>query len=159
MARAKRAKKRRSQPDPIYNDVLVTKLINRIMKSGKKTIAQKHVYTALEEIKKKTKKDPVEVFHQALENIKPKMEVRSRRVGGATYQVPYPVRGARRNSLAIRWLVESARSLPNQQFKTFSDKLVAEIFNASKGEGKAMTKREEVHRMADANKAFAHFRW
>ncbi|MGB9911427.1 MAG: 30S ribosomal protein S7 [Microgenomates group bacterium] len=159
MPRSGPVKKRVLPPDPIYNSRLVTRLINRVMKDGKKTIAQKHVYKAFEIIKEKTGKNPLEIFTQALENIKPTMEVRPRRVGGAAYQVPMPVRGSRRESLAIRWLVLYARQRPNKEYHHFYEKLAAEIMDAFQNQGGAVKKKEEVHRMAEANKAFAHFRW
>lgn len=159
MPRKGPVKPREVKPDPIYNSRLVTKLINRSMRDGKKTVAQKQVYGAFELIKKETKKDPLEIFSQAVENIKPTMEVRPRRVGGAAYQVPMPVRGPRRESLAIRWLILAARSRPNSQYHTYAEKLAAEIMDAAKGEGGAVRKRQEMERMAEANRAFAHFRW
>lgn len=158
--RGKRAKKQPIQPDPIYGNRLITRVINRVMKDGKKTIAQKQVYKAIEIIAKKTKsEEPVEIFRQALENIKPNVEVRPRRVGGAAYQVPVPVKGDRREALAIRWLIEAGRKRPNSQYKLFSEKLAAELLDAYKNEGEAIRKKETSHKMADANKAFAHFRW
>ncbi len=138
---------------------MVTKLINRSMKDGKKSVAAKEVYEAFEIIKEKTGSDPVKVFDQALENIKPTMEVRPRRVGGAAYQVPMQVRGPRRESLGIRWLVASANSKSNTEFHTYAEKLAAEIIDASKGEGVSVKKRQDVERVAESNKAFAHFRW
>jgi len=159
MSRSKRAKKRLPPQDPIYNNRLVGRLINRIMKSGKKTIAQKHVYQALKIIKGKTKEDPLNSLRQAIDKIKPSMEVRPRRVGGTVYQVPMPVKGDRRESLAIRWLVLAARKQPNKKYHTFSEKLAAEVLDNIKGEGGAIKKKQDAHRMAEANKAFAHFRW
>ncbi len=155
----KEIKKREIAPDPLYKSVLVAKLINRSIISGKKTVAQRQVYQALKLIEEREKKDPLSVFNQALENIKPQMEVRPRRIGGAAYQVPMPVRGERQISLAIRWLILAARSRPNKEYHTFAEKLCAEIIDAAKGEGGAVRKKEEVHRLAEANKAFAHFRW
>jgi len=152
-------KKRTLPPDAIYQSRLVTRLINRVMKDGKKTIAQKQVYKAFELIKEKTQKKPLEIFTKALENVKPTMEVRPRRVGGAAYQVPMPVRGDRKESLAIRWLVLYARQRPNSEYHHFYEKLAAEILDAAQNQGGAVKKKEEVHRMAEANKAFAHFRW
>lgn len=157
--RSKRIKKRLVAPDEIYGNRLVARLINQIMKDGKKTIAQKQVYRTLDKIKEKMKEDPLEVLRQATENIKPNMEVRSRRVGGAAYQVPTPVKGERREALAIHWLILAARNRPNSQYHSFSEKLIAEIFDAQKGEGEAIKKKENTHKMAEANKAFAHFRW
>ena len=159
MPRTGRVKKRITPLDPIYNSRLVTRLVNRVMRAGKKTIAQKHVYQAFDLIKKKTKKEPLEIFTLALENIKPSMEVRPRRVGGAAYQIPIPVRGDRRESLAIRWLIQAARARPNKEYHHFFQKLAAEILDAASREGGAVKKKENIHRMAEANRAFAHFRW
>jgi small subunit ribosomal protein S7 len=139
--------------------MLVTKLINRAMYDGKKTIAQKEVYTAFKQIKETTKEEGIAVFTKALENIRPTMEVRARRIGGAAYQVPVQVRGRRQEALSIRWLVESARSRSNSEYHTFAEKLAAEIMDAAKGEGVAVKKRQDVEKVAEANKAFAHFRW
>lgn len=157
--RGKRAPKRTIAPDELYQSRIVTRLINRVMRQGKKTIAQKHAYRAFDLVKEKTKKDPLEVFQDALENVKPRMEVRPRRVGGASYQVPIPVRGERRESLAIRWLIQAARAKPNKEYHHFYQKLAAEIMEAAKREGGAVRKKEEVHKIAEANRAFAHFRW
>ena len=159
MARRGRAKPRKIEPDPIYNNKVVTKLVNRSMKEGKKSVAQKQVYGAFEIIKEKTKSDPIEVFLKAVDAIKPTMEVRPRRVGGAAYQVPMPVRGPRRESLAIRWLILAARARPNSEYHTYAEKLATEIMDAAKGEGGAVKKRQDMERMAEANRAFAHFRW
>jgi len=145
--------------DPVYNSRLVTRLINRVMKDGKKSIAIKQVYEAFKYIGEQTKQPAEEVFRVALENIKPVMEVRSRRVGGAAYQVPTPVRGDRRESLAIRWLVTCSRLRPNKEFHHFYLKLATEIIAASKNEGETLKKKDNMHKMAEANKAFAHFRW
>ena len=147
-----------TEPDPIYKNRLITKLINRSMRDGKKTVTQRQVYKALDLIKSEGE-DPIKIFSQAMDNIKPTMEVRPRRVGGAAYQVPVPVRGKRKESLAIRWLVQAARSRPNSEFHTFGDKLAVELKDAAKGEGLAVKKRTDVERMAEANRAFAHFRW
>lgn len=146
-------------PDPIYNNRLVTRLINRVMQQGKKAVAQKQVYEAFEKIEKETKQKPLEVFQQAIENAKPNMEVRPRRIGGAAYQVPLPVRGDRKESLAIRWLIKAAKARPNKEYHRFSLKLAAELIEAAKGEGGAVQRKRDIHRLADANKAFAHFRW
>lgn len=159
MPRRSRMRARKAQPDAIYGKEVVEKLINRSMKDGKKSVAQKQVYRAFEIVGEKTKKDPVEVFLAALASIKPTMEVRSRRVGGAAYQVPTPVRGKRQESLGIRWLIEAARSRPNSDFHTYAEKLATEIIEAAEGEGLAIKKKQEVERMAEANRAFAHFRW
>jgi small subunit ribosomal protein S7 len=159
MARRGQTKPRRIEPDPIYQNVVVTKITNRCTKDGKKSVAQKEVYGALKIIKEKTGQDPIKVLEKALENIKPNMEVRPRRVGGAAYQVPISVRGPRRESLGIRWLVLAARSRSNSEFKTFADKLAVEIMDSAKGEGSAVKKRQDMERVAEANRAFAHFRW
>lgn len=159
MPRRGGVKPRKIEPDFVYKNVLVTKLINRSMKSGKKSIAQKQVYRAFEIIKEKTKEDPINVFSKALNNVRPTMEVRPRRVGGAAYQVPMPVRGDRKDALAIRWLIFSAGSRSNSEFRTYSNKLAAEIIDAANGEGGAVKKRTDMEKMAEANKAFAHFRW
>jgi small subunit ribosomal protein S7 len=144
------------QEDPLYKDKLVTKLINKVMYDGKKGIAQKICYGAFDIVKQKTGKDPLEVFHEALKNVMPVLEVRPRRVGGATYQVPMEVRQERRLSLGIRWLVEYAR---NRGERTMKEKLAAEIMDAANNTGGAVKKKEETHKMAEANKAFAHYRW
>ncbi|MBI4033021.1 MAG: 30S ribosomal protein S7 [Candidatus Blackburnbacteria bacterium] len=157
--RKSQAKLRDVKEDPVYKNKLVTKLINRSMKDGKRAIAQKHIYTAFEKVAGETKNDALKVFFEAIENIKPEMEVRSRRIGGAAYQVPSPVRGPRKESLAIRWLIQAANSRSNSEFKTYANKLAAEILAASKNEGGAIAKRQEMERIAEANKAFAHFRW
>ncbi|AKM79743.1 MAG: 30S ribosomal protein S7 [Candidatus Beckwithbacteria bacterium GW2011_GWB1_47_15] len=159
MPRSKQVKKRQVAPDPRYNSRLVSKLINKILRHGKKSAAQKQIYLTLEILKEKSQKDPLDVLNQALGNIQPAMEVRSRRVGGAAYQVPMPVRGERREALSIRWLVTAARSRPNSQFHRFADKLSAEILDAAVGQGGAMDRKNQTHKMAEANKAFAHFRW
>ncbi|MFC1711854.1 30S ribosomal protein S7 [Patescibacteria group bacterium] len=160
MPRSGRIKKKQILPDPIYASRIVAKLINRVMKDGKKEIASKLVYGSLDKIKVILKiENPLIVLEDALENIKPQMEVRSRRVGGAAYQVPMPVKGERKETLAIRWLIQAARNRSNKEYKTFLDKLAAEIIDAYNNEGGAMKKRENTIKMADANKAFAHFRW
>ncbi len=159
MPRSSNIRKREIEPDLIYGSRLVTRLINRVMESGKKDIARKNVYQAFSIIKEKEKKEPLEVFRQAMENMKPIMEVRSRRVGGAAYQVPMPVKGNRKESLAIRWLVLETRRKPNSQFHTFAEKLAAEIIDAYHNTGGAIGKKAQIEKMADANKAFAHFRW
>lgn len=150
---------RKIEPDPIYNNGIVTKFINRMMKGGKKSVAQTQMYASFEIIKEKAEKDPLKVFLQAIENTKPSMEVRPRRVGGAAYQIPMSVRGTRRESLAIRWLILAARARSSAEFHSFSQKLAAELIDASKNEGGAVQKRKDIERMAEANKAFAHFRW
>jgi len=148
--------KREVLPDPLYNDKVVTKLINKIMYDGKKGIAQKICYGAFDIIKEKTGKDPLEVFEQALNNVMPVLEVKARRVGGATYQVPMEVRPERRQALGIRWLVNYSRLRGE---KTMKERLAAEIMDAANSMGGAFKKKEETHRMAEANKAFAHYRW
>lgn len=158
MPRRRRAKPRKIQPDPIYKNVLVTKLINRSMREGKKSVAQKQVYKAFE-LLKENGHDPMQVFSRAMDNIRPSMEVRPRRVGGAAYQVPMPVRGPRKDSLAIRWLIFAARARSNSEYHSFSEKLAAELADAANGEGGAVKKRTDMERMAEANRAFAHFRW
>jgi small subunit ribosomal protein S7 len=138
---------------------MVTKLINRAMIDGKKSVVEKQVYNAFEIIAEKTKEDPMAVFTKAMENIEPSMEVRPRRIGGAAYQVPMSVRGARKQSLGIRWLVTMSRQRSNSEYHTYAEKLAAEIIDAAKGEGLSVKKRQDVEKMAEANKAFAHFRW
>jgi small subunit ribosomal protein S7 len=145
--------------DAVYSSVMITKLINRVMKDGKKNAARKQIYQAMDLIKSKTNEDPMPFFLTALENIKPQMEVRARRIGGAAYQVPVPVRGPRRDSLALRWLIHAARSRPNTEFHSFAEKLTAELMDAANNTGVAVKKKLDTHRMAEANKAFAHFRW
>jgi small subunit ribosomal protein S7 len=159
MARKGTIRPRKIEADPVYGSVMLTKLINRSMKDGKKSVIRKEIYSAMEIVKAKTGEDPVKVFDQAMENIKPNMEVRARRVGGAAYQVPQQVRGPRRDSLGIRWLVASANSKSNSEFHTFGEKMAAEIMDAAKGEGVSVKKRQEVEKVAEANKAFSHFRW
>lgn len=154
--RKRRAEKREVLPDPIYNSKVVTKLINNLMKDGKKGLAQKILYEAFDIVKEKTGQDPMEVFNKALENIKPALEVKSRRVGGATYQVPVEVRPERRQTLGLRWLVQYARLRGG---KSMAENLANEIIDASNGVGAAVKKREDTHKMAEANRAFAHYRW
>lgn len=157
--RAKAASIKRVLPDARYNSLEVAKLINRSMLDGKKSVAEANVYHALDLIAKTTGGKPLEVLTVALGNIKPKTEVRSRRVGGAAYQVPMPVTPRRQFSLSIRWLVEYAAARPNTEYHTFAEKLAAEVVDAFNNTGNAIKKRDDVHKMADANKAFAHFRW
>lgn len=159
MARAKGAPKRSVPQDPIYGSVKVTKLINRVMRDGKKSVATKQVYGAFDILKQKTNRDPIDAFEQVLKSVSPVMEVRSRRVGGAAYQVPTPVRAPRAFSLAVRWIVEEANKRPSTAFHTFAEKLAAEMLDALKNEGGAVAKKNAVHKMAEANKAFAHFKW
>ena len=154
--RKKRAVKRDVLKDPIYNSKLVTKLINRLMVDGKKGVAQTILYDAFEVIKEKTKKDPMEIYEKALENIKPALEVKARRVGGANYQVPIEVRPDRSQALGLRWLVQYARLRGGH---SMAENLANEIIDAATGMGAAVKKREDTHRMAEANKAFAHYRW
>lgn len=157
MTRKKRDYSRDILPDPRFQDVVVTKTINKIMRSGKKSVAEKAFYTALDMIgTKMANEQPLDVFHKALGNIRPLIEVRSRRVGGATYQVPTEVRGERAESLAIRWLVGSANSRSERRI---SERLANELLDAYNNRGGAVKKKEDTHKMADANKAFAHFRW
>jgi len=157
--RGKKSKIRPDQKDSRYQDVVVAKLINYVMVSGKKTIARKQVYSALEKAGKNLKKEPLMVLQNALDNIKPKMEVRSRRIGGAAYQIPVPVSARRRLSLALRWLVGAARQRANKKYHRFFLKLAAELIDACRNEGGAVKKKDDTHRMAEANKAFSHFRW
>ncbi len=158
MPRAGKIEKRVLMPDPIYNSRLVTRVINRVMSDGKKTVAQAQVYKALEVIEK-AGKNPVSIFETAINNVSPKMEVRARRVGGASYQVPTEVRGDRRESLAIRWLIEAARAKSNSQFHSFGEKLAAELLDAAESKGSAIKKKDDTLRAAEANRAFAHFKW
>ncbi|MDD5931989.1 MAG: 30S ribosomal protein S7 [Oscillospiraceae bacterium] len=156
MPRRGNVPKREVLPDPIYNSVLVTKLVNSIMLDGKKGVAQKVVYDAFNTIKEKTGKDPMEVFEAAMENIMPSLEIKARRVGGATYQVPMEVRPARRQTLGLRWLTNYSRS---RSEKNMADRLAGEIMDAANNTGNSVKKREDTHKMAEANKAFAHYRW
>lgn len=151
-------KKRKIEVDPVYKSLLLAKFINRAMKSGKKTVIQKEMYEAFELIKKQ-ELDPVKIFEAAIDNVGPRVEVKARRIGGAAYQVPVEVRGERKTSLAIRWLLEAVRKRSNKEYKTFSEKIAAELLDASKNLGEAIRKRDIAHKMAEANKAFAHFRW
>ena len=156
MSRKRRAPVRKVYPDPKFHSEVVSKFINSIMYDGKKTVAEKIVYEAIDKIKSKSKDEPIEVFNTAINNIKPTVEVRSRRVGGATYQVPVEVKSKRSQALALRWLVDSARK---RKDKHMSDKIFNELFDAYEKKGAAVKKREDVHKMAESNKAFAHFRW
>ncbi len=158
MSRSGKIKKKQIDADPIYGNKLLQRVINRVMRDGKKTVAEKVVYESLNLIKSRNL-DPLTVFNTALQNISPKMEVRPRRVGGASYQVPIEVRGERRISLAIRWLIAAARNRPNKQYHTFSEKLAAELIDAYNNTGEAVRKRDLTHRNAEANKAFSHFKW
>ncbi|MBD8890257.1 MULTISPECIES: 30S ribosomal protein S7 [Roseibium] len=156
MSRRHRAEKREINPDPKFGDMVVTKFMNSIMYDGKKSTAERIVYGAFDVIANKTRENPIEVFHAALENVMPQVEVRSRRVGGATYQVPVEVRSDRRQALAIRWLITAAR---NRNETTMVDRLSGEMLDAANNRGTAVKKREDTHRMADANRAFSHYRW
>lgn len=156
MSRRKRAEERSVLPDPKYNRVLVTKFVNRLMRDGKRSVAEQIFYTAINIIEEKTKKSGLEVFEKAMENVKPILEVRSRRVGGATYQVPMEVRPNRKQALAIRWLIGFSKA---RSGRSMADKLAEELIAASNKEGSSIKKREDTHKMAEANKAFAHFRW
>ena len=156
MSRRRRAEPRAILSDPVYNSDLVAKFVNQIMRSGKKSIAEHTMYGALDQIKSKMGRDCVELFHEAVENVKPSVEVRSRRVGGATYQVPIEVRTERSQALSIRWLISSARA---RSENTMMERLAGEFMDAAQNRGAAIKKREDTHKMAEANKAFAHFRW
>lgn len=156
MSRRHRAEKREIFPDPKFGDEVISKFMNNLMKEGKKSVAEKIVYGAFDDIEKKLKIDPVKVFHDAIENVMPSLEVRSRRVGGATYQVPVEVRPERRKALAIRWIISSARSRGED---TMGNRLSSELIDASNNKGNSVKKREDTHRMAEANRAFAHYRW
>lgn len=158
MSRRGNTKQIKVQPDPIYKNVLITKLINRSMRDGKKSVAEKEVYGALEIIKGKVG-DPIKVFVDAMDKVRPSMEVRPRRIGGAAYQVPMSVRGPRKDSLAIRWIITAARGRSNSEYKTYAEKLAQEILDASNGEGLAFKKKTEMERIAEANRAFSHFKW
>ena len=156
MPRRGNVPKREVLPDPMYNSVLVTKLVNSVMLDGKKGVAQKVVYSAFDMIKDKTGNEPLDVFNQAMENIMPSLEVKARRVGGATYQVPMEVRPACRQTLGLRWLTAYARARGE---RTMAERLAGEIMDAANNSGSAVKKREDTHKMAESNKAFAHFRW
>ena len=156
MSRRHSAEKREVLPDPKFGNIVITKFMNSIMYDGKKSAAESIVYGALAMIETKTKQGPLPVFEQALENVMPTIEVRSRRVGGATYQVPVEVRSVRRQALGIRWLIAAAR---DRNEKTMTERLSAELLDASNNRGNAVKKREDVHRMAEANRAFSHYRW
>ena len=156
MSRRHRAEKREVNPDPKFGDVVLSKFMNSIMLDGKKSVAERIVYGALDEVEEKAKANPVETFHSALENVAPAVEVRSRRVGGATYQVPVEVRPERRQALAIRWMIAAARK---RNETTMISRLSGEIMDAANNRGSAVKKREDTHKMADANKAFSHYRW
>ena len=156
MARRRRPEKREILPDPVYGDEVLSKFMNSVMLDGKKSVAEGIVYSAFETVEARAKRDPLGVFHDALNNVKPNIEVRSRRVGGATYQVPVEVRFERAQALAIRWLIASAR---NRSENTMSARLSGELMDAANNRGNAVKKREDTHRMAEANRAFSHYRW
>jgi len=156
MSRRHRADRREILPDPKFGNLKVSRFMNSVMRQGKKSVAESIVYGALETIEKKVKQNPVTVFEQALDNVMPSVEVRSRRVGGATYQVPVEVRPERRQTLAIRWIIDAAHE---RNEKTMIDKLSGELLDASNNRGNAVKKREDTHRMAEANRAFSHYRW
>jgi small subunit ribosomal protein S7 len=156
MSRRHRAEKREINPDPKFGDLVVTKFMNAVMYDGKKSVAEQIVYGALDQVQEKTRQEPVAVFHQALDNVAPHVEVRSRRVGGATYQVPVDVRPERRQALAIRWLITAARK---RNETTMIERLSGELMDAANNRGTAVKKREDTHKMAEANRAFAHYRW
>ena len=156
MSRRHAAQKREVIPDPKFNDLVVTKFMNAVMEDGKKSVAERMVYGAFEKMEQKGKSNPLDLFRQALENVMPAVEVRSRRVGGATYQVPVEVRNERRQALAIRWLISNARK---RSGKSMIDKLSGEFNDAANGVGASVKKKEDTHKMAEANKAFAHYRW
>ncbi|HSX58393.1 MAG TPA: 30S ribosomal protein S7 [Candidatus Saccharimonadales bacterium] len=158
MPRSGKVQKRKIEGDPVYGSRLISRFTNRLMDSGKKSVAQRVMNGSFEVIKEK-KQDPLETFENAIRNVAPKMEVRSRRVGGANYQVPVEVRGDRKEALAIRWIITAASSRPSSEYKTMANKLAAEFMDAAAGTGAAIKKRDDTHRMAEANKAFAHFRW
>ena len=156
MSRRHAAEKREVLPDAKFGDRVVSKFMNNLMVDGKKSVAERIVYSAFDRVQSRLKKAPVEVFHEALDNVKPSVEVRSRRVGGATYQVPVEVRPERREALAIRWLITAAK---NRNEHTMEERLAGELMDAVQGRGTAVKKREDTHKMADANKAFSHYRW
>jgi small subunit ribosomal protein S7 len=156
MSRRHKAERREVNPDPKYNDLIVSKFMNSIMKEGKKSVAERIVYGAMETMQARAKSNPLQLFHQALENVMPAVEVRSRRVGGATYQVPVEVRNERRQALAIRWLIAAARG---RNENTMQERLSGELLDAANNRGTAVKKREDTHKMAEANRAFSHYRW
>ena len=156
MSRRHSAEKREVNPDPKFNDIIITKFMNAVMNEGKKSVAERIVYGALDKMEARAKQNPVQMFHTALENVMPAVEVRSRRVGGATYQVPVEVRTERRQALAIRWIISAARG---RNENTMIDRLSGELLDAANNRGSAVKKREDTHKMADANRAFSHYRW
>jgi small subunit ribosomal protein S7 len=156
MSRRHKAERREVNPDPKFNDLVVSKFMNSIMKEGKKSVAERIVYGALDRMQSRAKSDPIQLFHAALDNVMPSIEVRSRRVGGATYQVPVEVRNERRQALAIRWLITAARG---RNENTMEERLSGELLDAANNRGTAVKKREDTHKMAEANRAFSHYRW
>jgi small subunit ribosomal protein S7 len=156
MSRRHSAEKREINPDPKFGDLIVTKFMNSVMKEGKKSVAELIVYGAFDTLEQKTRRSPIELFHEALKNVMPSIEVRSRRVGGATYQVPVEVRVERRQALAIRWIITAARG---RNENTMAERLSSELLDAANNRGTAVKKREDTHRMAEANRAFSHYRW
>jgi small subunit ribosomal protein S7 len=156
MSRRHKAERREVNPDPKFNDLIVSKFMNSIMKEGKKSVAERIVYGALDRMQSRAKSDPIQLFHAALDNVMPAVEVRSRRVGGATYQVPVEVRNERRQALAIRWLITAARG---RNENTMEERLSGELLDAANNRGTAVKKREDTHKMAEANRAFSHYRW
>lgn len=158
MARGGVTRKRKADADPVYNSRLISRMVNRIMTDGKKAVAEKNLYHAFDKIKE-TGSDPLNIFEAALKNVAPRMEVRPRRVGGASYQVPMEVRGDRKEALAIRWLLKASKDRPSTQYHTFAEKLAAELLDASNNKGAAIKKRDDTLKMAEANRAFAHLRW
>ena len=156
MSRRHSAEKREINPDPKFGDLIVTKFMNSVMKEGKKSVAELIVYGAFDTLEQKTRRSPIEMFHEALKNVMPSIEVRSRRVGGATYQVPVEVRLERRQALAIRWIITAARG---RNENTMAERLSSELLDAANNRGTAVKKREDTHRMAEANRAFSHYRW
>ena len=156
MSRRHSAERREVDPDPKFQDLIITKFMNAVMEQGKKSVAERIVYGALDKMEARAKSNPVQLFHQALENVMPAVEVRSRRVGGATYQVPVEVRPERRQALAIRWIITAARA---RNENTMVDRLSGELLDASSNRGNAVKKREDTHKMAEANRAFSHYRW
>ncbi len=156
MSRKNRAPKRNIYPESKYKSLILSKFINFVMYDGKKAVAEKIIYDAFDQIKNKTKEDPIKIFNDAVSNVRPNLEVRSRRVGGATYQIPVEVKTKRSQTLALRWLLEATRKRKN---KTMSDRLLNEVMDAAQNKGSAIKKREDTHKMAESNKAFAHYRW
>ena len=156
MSRRRAAERRETLPDPKYGNALLARFINMVMKSGKKSVAERIIYGALDQIQQRSNSDPVEMLDKALDNVRPVVEVKSRRVGGATYQVPVEVRPVRRNTLAMRWVIDAARARGE---KTMALRLAGELMDAAESRGSAVKKKEDTHRMAEANKAFAHYRW